>query len=369
MAEIHGFIAPGYERVRDVFAAHLDSGEEMGGAFAAIANGVTLVDIWGGVRDRARTKPWERDTIVPVYSATKPISALAVARVCHEHKIGFDTPVSLMWPEFGVEGKDKVTIGQALAHQAGVPGFVHPIDPALWLDPPALAEELAAAAPLWPPGNASGYHPLTWGYLVGEIVRRIAGRSLGTILREDICAPLGADFQIGLPDADMERVGDVKRPPRLPALGEITARNKAAFLEKWSQPDRGGPEWRRAEIPSANGHGTARAIAQLYALYISDDGDVLARAARDALTQRYYLGPDLVLPFTLDWRAGIIGNNTSYFGPNPNTLGHYGWGGSCGLADPDHGLSAGYITNKQSAHLMGDPRAVSLIEALYACFG
>ncbi len=369
MARIEGDVAPGFSGVADQFAKHFEAGEELGAGVCALRNGRVLFELWGGARDRAGAAPWTRDTLTPIYSATKPIAAFTLARAADRAGVSLETPVAALWPAFGAHGKERVTIAELMSHQAGVPGFPAPIDPALWLDPPACAEAIAQLAPMWPPGTASGYHPSTWGYLVGEIARRIDGRSLGTILREDICAPRGIDFWIGLPDNEHARCADMKRPTRLPDLGPLNPMKRAAFLEKWSGPDRGGALWRRIEIPSANGHGTARAVAALYGLYASGGDGLLSPAMFTALTQVRIEGPDLVLPFDLSWRAGVLGNSTGVFGPSANALGHYGWGGACGFADPDLGLAFAYIPNRQSHHLIGDPRARALIEALYAALG
>jgi len=371
MAPVSGFVRAGFEPVRGAFAALFDEDLELGAGFAAIKDGDTLIDICGGWADRGQTTAWTHETLVPTYSTTKAIAAIVVAKLCDEGALSYDARVADVWPEFGAAGKDAVTIGEALSHQAGVPGFVRPIDPALWLDPPGLARALAGLEPLWPPGTASGYHPLTWGYLAAEIVRRASGRSLGAILREDICAPRGIDFFIGLPDAEHGRCAEIARPARMPDLGDMTPIKRAAFLEKWSAPDRGGAAWRRVEIPSANGHGGALATAQLYSFYAGDGailGDrFVSREAHAAAIAPRIAGDDLVLPFNLDWRAGVLGNSNGYYGPNRDALGHSGWGGSCAFGDPTTGLSAAYVMNKQSHHLMGDPRAMRLIEALYAC--
>jgi len=360
-----GVAAPGFERVADAFEAVL--GESIGAGFAALRDGEVLVDLWGGFADRARSKAWAPDTLVPIYSATKPIAALVVALACDRGGVSLEAPVASVWPEFAASGKERVTIAQALSHQAVLAGFVEPVDPGLWLDPPACARAIAALAPLWPPGSASGYHPMIWGSIAGEIARRIDGRTLGTILREEICALRGIDFHIGLPDAEHARCAEMRRPPKLPDLGPLTPIKRAAFLEKWSAPDRGGAPWRRVELPAANGHGPARAVAALYTLYAQGGAGLMSPAMFAALTQRRSLGPDLVLPFTLDWRAGVLGNNNALFGPNAETLGHYGWGGAMGAADRSEGLAFAFVTNTQSEHLMGDPRALALIAALYAC--
>jgi CubicO group peptidase (beta-lactamase class C family) len=367
MAE--GYVAPGFERVREAFDAQLP--EEMGAGFAAIRDGEVVVDIWGGWANRDHTRPWVKDTIVPVYSTTKGVSAIVMALLADRGLLDYDATVASLWPAFGAHGKDKVRVAQTLAHQAGVPGFLEPIDPDLWLDPPACAEAIAALEPLWPPGSASGYHPLTWGYIVGEIARRAAGRSLGTILREDICTPLGIDFQIGTPESDHLRASEIRKPTRGGEFGEITPPRKAAFFTKWAAPVRGSAQWRRIEIPSANGHGTALAVARLFEVYATsgliNGARVLSQEVFDALTTRRFFGDDLVLPFKIDWRTGIIGNSNRIYGPNAEAFGHSGSGGSVGFGDPVAGVSVGYVMNKQSHYIMGDPRSLKLIDALYSC--
>ena len=367
MAE--GYVAPGFERVREAFDAGL--AEELGAGFAAIRDGEVIVNLWGGWANREQTRPWVEDTIVPVYSTSKGISALVMALLADRGALDYDAPVAGLWPAFGVHGKDRVTIRQTLAHQAGVPGFLQPIDPDLWLDPPACAEAIAALEPIWQPGTASGYHPMTWGYIAGAIAQRADGRSLGTILREEICVPLGIDFQIGTPESDHARASEMKKPTRGGDFGEITPPRKAAFFTKWAAPTRGSTIWRKVEIPAANGHGTALAVARLYEAYATggmiNGARVLSQEGFDALTRRVWKGDDLVLPFNVDWRAGIIGNSNLFYGPNPEAFGHSGNGGSAGFGDPVAGVSAGYVMNKQSHHIMGDPRSLKLIEALYAC--
>ncbi|WP_395646900.1 serine hydrolase domain-containing protein [Terricaulis sp.] len=364
-----GFVAPGFERVRDAFDAGL--AEEMGAGFAVVRDGQVIVELWGGWANREQTRPWARDTIVPVYSTTKGVSALVMAKLFDDGLLDYEAPTAALWPAFGARGKDKVTIAQTLAHQAGVPGFLEPIDPDLWLDPPSCAAAIAALAPLWPPGSASGYHPLTWGYIVGELAQRAAGRSLGTILREDICTPLGIDFQIGTPESEHARASEMKKPTRGGEFGEITPPRKAAFFTKWAAPVRGSTQWRKIEIPSANGHATALGVARLFEAFATGGmiggSRIVSQEAFDALTRRRFVGDDLVLPFNVDWRTGVLGNSNRFYGPNPEAIGHSGAGGSCGFGDPIAGVSVGYVMNKQSHHIMGDPRSLALIEALYAC--
>lgn len=364
-----GHAAPGFERVREAFAEGLS--EELGAGFAAMRDGEVVVNLWGGWADRAQTRPWTRDTIVPVYSTTKGVSAIVLAKLASEGLLDYDAPLAALWPEFGAHGKDKVTIAQTLAHQAGVPGFLQQIDPDLWLDPPACAEAIAALEPLWPPGSASGYHPLTWGYIAGEIARRASGRSLGTILREDVCAPLGVDFQIGTLESEHARAAEMKKPQRAGEFGEITPPRRAAFFTPWAAPVRGSKRWREIEIPSANGHATALGVARLFQVYASGGmigaSRILSETAFAALTRRRWQGDDLVLPFNIDWRTGVMGNSNRVYGPNAEAFGHSGMGGSVGFGDPAAGVSVGYVMNRQSHHIMGDPRALELIDALYSC--
>lgn len=368
---ISGHVAPGFEAVREAFAENFENDQELGAGFAAYLDGDLIVDLEAGFTDRKKTNPWTPDTLVPVYSVSKGIAALIVAMLVDQGKLKYDTALAHYWPAFGAHGKNQVTVGEALSHQAGVPGFATPINPDLWLDPPALAARLAEEPPLWTPGTGSGYHPTTWGYIAGELVYRVTGRTLGTILREDICVPLGIDFHIGLPAEEHERCAELKRPTAMPDLGEITEEARVAFLTKWASSRAGGAGWREVEIPSANGHGTASGVARLYSAYASggtiDDLTLFGPETYKALSKHRASGRDRVLPFEMEFGAGIMGNNNLAFGPNPNTLGHSGWGGSAAFGDPDRDLAAAYVMNRQSNILLGDPRSKHLFASLYAC--
>lgn len=362
---------PQFEAVADVFRTTFDAGEELGAGFAAYIGDECVVDLRGGWADRKKTKEWNADTLVPIYSTTKPIASLVAAWLVDQGQLDYNKPVADYWPEFGAHGKAEITVAQMLSHQSGLPGFVEPIDPALWLDPPKLSAALANTAPLWPPGSANGYHPLTWGYLIGELVQRAAGRSLGTILREEICAPNQIDFFIGTPESEHVRCAEIERPKKFPELGDINEATRAAFLTKWAAPDRGGAAWRSTEIPSANGHGSAVSTAQLYRIYAGKGtigtARIFSEETWNTLTQQRIRGNDIVLPFEISFAAGVMRNDQLIYGPNPNTLAHSGWGGSLGLGDPDANLSAAYVMNRQTNALQGDARAVRLVNALYEC--
>lgn len=373
MTDLHisGYTAPGFEAVHDAFEENFTDGLELGAGFAAYIDDELIIDLEAGYTDRKATKPWTPDTIVPVYSVSKGISALVVAMLVDQGKLNYDTRLAHYWPEFGAHGKDKVTVAEALSHQAGVPGFATLINPGLWLDPPALAARLAEEPPLWTPGTGSGYHPTTWGYLVGELVWRATGRTLGTILREDICGELDIDFHIGLHADEHDRVADLKRPTAMPDLGEITDEARIAFLTKWASPNRGGAEWREIEIPSANGHGTASAVARLYSAFARGgkigQQQLFGKDTYEALIKPRATGQDRVLPFDMTFGAGIMHNTNLAFGPNRHSLGHSGWGGSAAFGDAERHLSGAYVMNRQSNILLGDPRSKRLFASLYGC--
>ncbi|MEO0882999.1 MAG: serine hydrolase domain-containing protein [Pseudomonadota bacterium] len=368
---LSAYIAPGFDPVVDAFEENFSDDGELGAGFAVWLEGELIIDITGGHADRRQTLAWTGDTIVPVYSVSKGVSAIVVGLLVERGLLDYDAPMAEYWPEFAAHGKGDVSVSQALSHQAGVPGFVDRIDPGLWLDPPALAARLADEPPQWSVGDGSGYHPLTWGYLAGELVQRVAGTSLGTLLADEICTPLDIDFRIGTSERDAPRIAEIKRPTALPNLGELNDHKRTAFLTKWATPDRGGAAWREIEIPSANGHGTAAAVARLYAIYAQNGTiggrTILASHTMNALTRSRTNGPDRVLPFDLSFGAGIMRNTNLAFGPNPNTLGHAGWGGAAALGDPDRGLAAAYVMNKQSNILLGDPRSKRLFASVYSC--
>ena len=370
--EIHGVCPDRFAAVRAAFEANFATGQELGARFALVQAGELVVDLWAGFADRTRTKPFDDKTLTPVFSTTKAIAALLIARLVDQGKLAYDQPVADVWPEFGAAGKEAITIEQVMSHQEGLSGFPEEMEPALWFDWDAICAKLAAMAPLWPPGTASGYHPITFGYLAGEIFRRVDGRTMGTALRQDLAVPFDLDLWIGLPDAEHGRVADLQRPNGLPNFGEINAATKAAFLTPWSSPaGRGQAEWRRMEIPSANGHATAPALARLIGALANDgwlDGDeilspsLIAEASRERIH-----GQDLVLPFVMSWGAGFMRNSAvKVWGLGEQTFGHSGWGGSCAFADPETKLAGAYVMNKQSTDLIGDARAKRLIEAAYA---
>jgi CubicO group peptidase (beta-lactamase class C family) len=378
---LEGFADPRFAAARDAFAALFDEELETGAAFALEVGGARVIDLWAGAASRETGAPWARDTLVPVFSTTKALTALVMAWLVEQGALDYEQTVASLWPEFAQNGKAEITVAQALSHQAGLPGFRDEIQQSDWFDREGIAARLAAMAPMWPPGTASGYHPITFGFLADEIARRAAGRSVGAILREEFAGPFGLDLWTGLPDSEHGRVAELEKPNAFPEFGKRTPERFAAFIAPWAAPgQRGAANWRRAEFPGANGHATARGLARMLGIVATggalDGRHVLSPATLAALTKIRALGEDLVLPFTLAFGAGLLrnlpgrnipGEAFGFYGPSPHAAGHSGWGGSCAFADPSASLSFAYVMNRQSAHLIGDPRPMRLIRAVYDC--
>ncbi len=371
--DIQGVCPPRFAAVKDAFAANFSDApeglNEQAARFTVCVEGETVLDVWAGHADAARTTPFAADTLVPVFSTGKAVMATMMALAVERGQLDYEARVADLWPEFGAGGKGEVTLGQMLSHQAGLPGFSETQPPELWFDRQAVVARLAAQAPMWEPGAASGYHPITIGFLADEVHRRATGRSIGAALRAEFPE---LDLWIGLPESEHGRVAQLRKPSAAPDLGVVDAVKRAAFLDRGSSPGgRGSTEWRMAEIPSANLHGTALGLARLLAI-LANGGvfggrELLSDATLEAAIRERIRGQDRVLPFVMSWAAGFTRNEgLNIFGPGLRTVGHCGWGGSCAFADPDARVSAAYVMTRQSPHLIGDPRALRLIEALYA---
>jgi CubicO group peptidase (beta-lactamase class C family) len=376
-----GECAARFARVRAAFEKNFDEGE-VGAALAATVDGELVVDLWGGHRDAAKTKPWTRDTIVNVYSTTKGMTEICANRLVERGKLDLDAPVAKYWPEFAQAGKERIPVRMLLNHQAGLAAIRPTVPDGARYDWKYMTGALAAEKPWWEPGTAHGYHALTYGYLVGEVVRRVDGRTLGTYFAEELAEPLGLDFHIGFgPELD-DRVADMipapPTPPGVPNPFAEAAKNPESLVGRaFANPaiETGAVNsraWRAAEIPAGNGHGTARGLARIYGALARDgvvDGvSVLtpAQIAR-ANTQESY-GPDQVLsPLHTRFGLGFFMTQPMIpFGPNPRSFGHPGAGGSIALADPDARVSIAYVMNQMQMGLAGDARGFRLIAEVYA---
>ena len=377
MAEIGGHCAPRFAKVGAAFAKNFAVGNEVGAAFAATLNGELVVDLWGGSADRARTRPWERDTLANVWSTTKAMAALCTHIAVDRGLLDLDAPVASYWPEFAANGKERIPVRFLLSHQSGLAGISAPMPAEGVLDWERFTSALAAQTPLWEPGTRSGYHALTFGHLVGELVRRVDGRSLGRFFREEVAEPLGAEFWIGLPESEEKRVAEMIPPdppmplsePPQPGDPHYELR-RALANPAVTQAIANTRAWRAAEVPAGNGQANARGAARAMAALACGgalDGVRLMResSVATAISEQCY-GRDLVLG-PMRWGLGfMLVSKDLPLSPNPRTFGHGGWGGSFALADCDARVSLAYVMNRMSAGTTGDARLGRLLRSFYA---
>ena len=379
MAEPQSRVEPGFEAVREAFAANFARHGEVGAACCLYRGGRCVVDLWGGLADRDAGRAWHEGTLALVFSATKGVTALCLNRLVERGELDLDAPIGSYWPEFAARGKGAITPRQVLSHRAGLAA----VDGELTL-PQVLAWDpvvaaIAAQAPNWEPGSAHGYHARSFGWILGELVRRITGRSLGTWFAEEMAKPLAIDFWIGLPASQLGRLanlippeGGSDRVAELLGSSSLTARvmNGPSDLfhydAMWNRP-----ELLAAEMPSSNGVGDARALARLYAATIGEvDGiRLLAPETVAAACVPHSDGPDRVILRPSRFGLGFALPPFLVPGCGPRSFGHPGAGGSLGFADPDAQIGFGYAMNEMRFDLAGDPRAVGLVEAVYRSLG
>jgi CubicO group peptidase (beta-lactamase class C family) len=375
-ATIEGTVAPGLEGVREAFAANFTRGddyEEVGAALCVYRRGEMVVDLWGGFTDRARTRAWTADTLVNVWSTTKTAAAVSIARLVGEGRIAYDQPVAEVWPEFAQAGKEAITIGLVMSHQAGLSGLVEPTTPDEFYDHDLIAARLAAQAPLFEPGTANCYHAATYGFLTSEIVRRVTGRTLGAHFRDRIAGPIGSDFHIGLPASEDGRVAELiaAEHPAEVDIASLPRPVQLALSNPPMDPARVNTRaWRAADLPALNGHASARGVARLCAALAGggeiDGARVLSTGALAQMTAVVADRVDLLLGVNPQWGMGVLHNLIGIYGPNPRTFGHSGWGGSFGCVDPDGEIAIGYVCNHMGPDLVGDPRTQTLNGAIYS---
>ena len=379
---IEGTWDPRFLRVKEAFEAGFAERGELGAAVAITLDGKPVVDAWGGHVDKARTRPWKEDTLVNVFSTTKGVTAVCALRLVDQGRLDLDAPVARYWPEFAQAGKEAVRVKDLLDHRAGLPAIDRPLPPEALFDWKAMTDALAAQAPFWAPGTAHGYHAITFGWLVGEVIRRASGQTVGAYFREQIAAPLGLDFHYGLPEALTARVSDVRasappRPGERNLFAEIMASPTSLTAKAFVNPTPltaalvNSPAFRAVELPAVNGHGTARAIARLYGALAcggSLDGvRVLAPETVERARTEESFGMDLVLGETTRMGLGfMLSHPGAAFGPGKGGFGHPGAGGSVGFADPEARIGFGYTMNKMGSRILIDPRPAALIDALYA---
>lgn len=392
---VEGRCDPRFDVVRELFERSFAHGE-VGAAVCFTLDGEPVVDLWGGHVDEERTRPWRRDTLVNTYSTTKGMTALCAHILVDEGRLDVDAPVARYWPEFDQAGKARITVRQLLNHSAGVTGVRKELPAETLYDWDAMVSALAAEAPWWEPGTRHGYHAMTFGFLVGEVVRRVSGQSVGSFFRERVAEPLGADYHIGLPEALEARTADLiggfaqlgkrdggtARPkgdaPENPLLAFVrdmfdpkTLAGAAFNNPRLRSGSANSRAWRAAEIPAANGHGTAAALARIYgALACGGEGAgvrLLRRETLETAIQEEVFGPDAVLGgLPMRFAQGfMLSHDLIRLGPNPRAFGHAGAGGSIGFADPDARVGFGFTMNRMQMGLLGSMNALRMIPKFF----
>jgi CubicO group peptidase (beta-lactamase class C family) len=375
MTEVLGSCDPAFTKVRDVFSETFTTAgpyQNAGASLCVHVQGRCVVDLHGG--EIASGRAWTRDTLVNIWSATKGVVATAVAALADRKLLSYDAPVAKYWPEFAQGGKQRITVAQLMSHQAGVNGYVQPTTLDDLCDWTTATSRLAAQAPFWTPGEATSYHAVTYGFLAGELVRRVSGKSIGTFLAEEFRAPLGADIFIGVPESERRRISPIRGPkvPRTLSEGINPIAQHAVTNPTLTAELPNNAAWIAAELPAVNGHATASGLARLYSA-LGCGGrhgavQLMTREGVERMRQPLSTRADLMLG-ARTWAAGVVLNSEGNYGPNPRTFGHSGWGGSFGCADLEHGLGIGYVHNQMGPDVVGDPRGASLCRAVYECLG
>ena len=369
-----GFCHEAFRPVRDAFAANFDQGNEQGASVYVTHHGEPVVDMWAGVA-KDDGSPWVEDTIVNVYSTTKGVASTALHILADRGLVGYDEPVATYWPEFAANGKAGILVRHVMGHTAGLSGFDPSIAPEVLYDWDAVCEILAAQATWWEPGTASGYHAVTQGYLQGEIVRRVTGRTIGAFFREEVAEPLGADFHIGLPASEDHRVADLVtsgaqlRDSAGIARDSVAARTLGSCLLTAEEPRT--RQWRGAEIPAAGGTGNARSVGRVHSALANGgavDGVRIMRADTvERVLEEQSNGTDLVLGFPLRFGMGFgLMGETIPLSPNERVFFWGGWGGSIAVTDLDAELTVTYVMNKMAPNLLGDLRGGLIVFSAYA---
>lgn len=379
MAEIHGQCDPTFEKVKELLKQNIDSEEELGASICVNINGTNAVDIWGGYKDAQRTQPWESDTLVVVWSTTKCVTSFVALLLVERGLLSPFDKVSKHWPEFAANGKEDIEVRHIMSHSAGLPTWDPPQSIDRLYDAPKAAAMLAEQAPWWAPGTVSGYHALTQGHLMGELVRRITGKSLTQFLAEEITGPLGADFQLGAPPKDWGRIAELtiaplEGPPPSPDPKSIAAR--AAGSGPRNPQISATPGFRNAELSAANGFGNARSVAQTLCP-ISLGGTVngkkfLSPETIDLIFREQTNSVDLILGSQVRWGIGFAlpeKKSAKPWIPNGRICYWSGWGGSIVIMDLDRKLTIAYAMNKMGEGTVGTRRTEQYVRAIYEAIG
>ncbi|MEY3744579.1 MAG: hypothetical protein RLZ48_257, partial [Actinomycetota bacterium] len=372
---ISGHVEPAFSAVLDAFRNNFAEHNEIGGAVCVSVRGKVVVDLVGGWRDVARTLTWEHDTLVNAFSVGKGLTALVAAILVDMGELSYDTVVPRVWPDFTGAGKESLTFADLLGHRAGLPAVRRTLPPRSMYDWDFMCTELAATEPWWQPGTAHGYHVNTFGFLCGEVMRRVTGQTVGQLFRSLLHGPLGADVHLGVPAAEHHRIAEFEWPPTALTEVDTTGFTEQQLLQynTYNNPlgtSGGGTvntsEWRCAEIPSTNTHASARGIERVYRELAAGGGQIISESALASALTETSNGPDVVLERNARFARGFqIPLPERGFGPNPTAFGHFGAGGSVGFCDPSTGVAFGYVMNQMGPRWQ-NPRNRALMDAVFA---
>lgn len=360
--------------VRDALGGLVASGQDVGASACVVVDGEVVADVWAGHADAERTRPWERDTITNVWSTTKTMTALCALLLVDRGQLDVDEPVATYWPEFAANGKEGVLVRHLLSHTAGLPGWDPPVTVDEVCDWEVATSRLAAQSPWWEPGTASGYHALSQGQLVGEVVRRITGVTIGTFFAREIAGPLGADFHIGTDPSHFDRIAGIIAPPGHSLASGLTDEDSVALRAARSITGMTAQvalteQWRRAEQPAGGGHGNARSVATVQAV-VSNGGSsggvpILSKSPEELIFREQSNGTDLVLGLPFRFGIGYGLPTPALPFPSQRTCFWGGWGGSLVINDFEHRMTVAYVMNRMGEGTTGDIRAGSIIAAAY----
>jgi CubicO group peptidase (beta-lactamase class C family) len=379
--QVQGFFDVRFEALRDAFAGLFVDPQQRGAALCVRVGDETVVDLWAGQADKEGLQAWHSDTILNLFSCTKPFAAVAALQLVGEGRLDLDAPIAECWPEFATADKQRITLRHLLSHQAGLPALRGLLEPEALYDWHRMCEALAAETPWWEPGTRHGYAPITFGWMIGEVLRRVTGKLPGDVIVARTAAPLGLDFHIGLDDREFPRVSHLSRGKGNPgdeaaqrllkvnftqpaAMSTLAFANPPSILTSSNKP-----EWRRMQQPAANGHGNARSLAGFYAGLLG--GSLLESDLLAEMTREHSRGEDLTLLTTTRFGLGCmldqpeVANAT--FGLGPKSFGHPGAGGAVGFADPEREVAFGFVTNSLGPYVLMDPRSQHLANVLKDC--
>lgn len=378
---IHGHCAPEFQAVKTAFQRNFVEHGELGAACCLYVEGECVVDLWGGWANKAKTLPWQENTLSGFYSVGKALVSLCALQVCDAYHISLDAPVADVWPEYGQHGKGQTTLRHFLTHRAGMPAIRERLPNEALYDWGRLVTALASQAPYWPPGSAHGYHTNTFGFLLGEFVRRVSGLSLGQYFQKHIAEPLNADVHFGLSDTELTRAAELDWPDEQNLLAsfdfdQTMSEHESMVLHAYANPHGvsslgvlNSEPWRQIEVPSTNGFGTAKGLARIFSALaeggVHEDTRIIHADTLAEASAMQCEGVDKMLGKDIRWGLGFqLTHPNRLMGPNPNSFGHFGNGGSVGFADPDAKVGFAYTLNR-IVRDWGSPQNRALITAIY----